>query len=432
MVKAFHRALSRGAAGAAEIGRVLKVGHRLGVIDGLRGIAILVVVWIHVWQQCWRAVDFHVGPLEINLQPLAETGYLGVSLFFFISGFVIALPFVEAKFLDRPAPTLSNFYWRRFLKIVPSYWLNIVVCLALGVTFTSLYGPPWRSILTHLAFIHNWDINDRMAINGVLWTLAVEVQFYAIAPFLIALFLRWPAVVFALSVGSAILWRIRSYTTDGTLLDFRMDQMPGNLDLFTFGILTAYLFVLVESRHPKLAARAAGWTVLGIAGALASLALVNWCYAVRYDHNGWGGSYWQLQYRTLLAAAIGMTALGSLFAARWWKRTLANPVLLFLAAISYNLYLWHDVVALMSERYRIPNWHTPRRYDDPVWGTTYLIVVPIAAIVVATIVTYGFERPILRFKNADPIGALLRTAGFRPPLPAREYPPDERSPHRAS
>lgn len=384
--------------------------HRLGVIDGLRGIAIVVVVWFHAWQQSWLGFNFESRGLPINLQPVVETGFLGVSLFFFISGFVIGLPFIEASLQGRPPPSLTDFYWRRFLKIVPSYWLNLAVCLALGVTAYASFAVLLNDAIVHLFFVHNWWFDSRMTINGVLWTLAIEVQFYLIAPFLLRLFLRFPLFTFLAVVSLANLYRFLNFTTDSLLLDYRMEQLPGNIDLFMIGILAAYVYVRVSEKRPELAAKTGRWTLLAMAGALAAIVLVNFCYSVRFNDPGDAFSAWQMRYRTFLGASFGLLAVGSLFAAPWWKKALANPFLLFMAAISYNLYLWHDVVLLVSERSRFPDWRTAAKHDDPVWQWTYMLLMPLIAVAVATAITYWFERPILRLKRIHPsdvIGTLL-------------------------
>ncbi len=386
--------------------------HRIGVIDGLRGIAILVVLWFHTWQQSWLSSDFSSRHVPINFQPVVETGFLGVSLFFFISGFVIGLPFIEASLEGRPEPRLDTFYWHRFLKIVPSYWLNLAACLALGLTVYTSFSSLANDAVVHLFFVHNWWNSSRMTINGVLWTLAIEVQFYLIAPFLLRVFLRFPLVTFLSVVFLANFWRFFNYTPDSLLLDYRMEQLPGNIDLFMIGILAAYVFAIV-SRLPELAGKSGRWTLLAAAGALAALYLVNGCYSVRYHDQSDAFSAWQMRFRTLLGASFAVLAVGSLFAAGWWKKLLANPVLLFLAAISYNLYLWHDVVLLLSERLRVPNWATADKHDDPVWQLVFSVTVPIVAIAVATAITYGFERPILQLKKTKPgevLGALIARA----------------------
>src|ERR1700692_2117973 len=85
-----------------------------GVLDGLRGLAVLLVLWYHVWEISWLT-----PPAWLAFLP--ATGFIGVTLFFFLSGFVIAYPFVRSRFDESPQPSWRHFVWRRFIKIVPSY-----------------------------------------------------------------------------------------------------------------------------------------------------------------------------------------------------------------------------------------------------------------------------------------------------------------------
>src|SRR5579864_4400360 len=99
---------------------------RLAVLDGLRGIAVLLVLWYHIWEISWLP-----APLPA-LQFVPETGFGGVDLFFFISGFVIVYPFVKAAYTGDVMPGWGQFAYRRAIKIVPSYVLSIVVAIAIG------------------------------------------------------------------------------------------------------------------------------------------------------------------------------------------------------------------------------------------------------------------------------------------------------------
>ena len=96
---------------------------------------------------------------------------------------------------------------------------------------------------------------------------------------------------------------------------------------------------------------------------------------------------------------IAVLALGSLFARRWWQRTLANPLLLFLSVISYNLYLWHEAIVVQCSKTGFPcalnadPWRTSRD-----WGFQYFWMYVIVSIALATLMTFAVERPLLRLR----------------------------------
>ena len=112
----------------------------------------------------------------------------------------------------------------------------------------------------------------------------------------------------------------------------------------------------------------------------------------------------QLYTRGLFALAFAAIAFGSLCAPRWWQLLLANPPLRFLALISYNLYLYHQMIAR-----EMVTWHFPPYQGDPHfdhgWQISYTALAFVLTIVQAAIVTYAFERPLLRLPEPGPFAA---------------------------
>ncbi|MEA2719353.1 MAG: hypothetical protein QOJ39_1217, partial [Candidatus Eremiobacteraeota bacterium] len=210
-------------------------GGRVATIDGLRGIAILAVVWYHVWQISWQSA---VIPLvNVSLQPIAETGFLGVDLFFFISGFVLMLPYAHAHLTGAPRPSLRHFFSRRFLKIVPSYILVIVVMIAAGAQTYAHWGDAVRDVGFHLLFVHNWFAVTNGSIDSVMWSLGAEVQFYVLFPLLVLAFVRWPVICAAalFAVGNG--WRIWAMLSNHYFYAQRLEQLPAYVDFFAAGML---------------------------------------------------------------------------------------------------------------------------------------------------------------------------------------------------
>lgn len=373
-----------------------KPAHRLGVLDGLRGIAILLVVWFHVWQISWLP-----APLPA-LQFLPESGFLGVDIFFFLSGFVISYPFVRARIEGRAAPGWGHFALRRAAKIVPSYLLAIAAAYVTGYAATQGGGNVAQDVVTHLFFIHNWFASTYGSINGVLWTLAVEVQFYCVFPLLAVPFLRRPYLTCGAMIAAALAYRLAvTHAPDTYYAGQLIEQLPGYLDCFGSGMLAAWLYVRLRD-HPAVADDAARrWaaTAIALAGFLALGVLFQTFFAMRYENDAF--IHWKTVHRTWLALDCIAVAVGSLFAWRAWRAALANPVLLFFAYISYNWYIYHQFVARELFAHRIPPWNGNDPHFDPGWQYAFSAVAFVASIAVAALVTYGFERPLLRWISAD-------------------------------
>lgn len=357
------------------------------MLDGLRGVAVLLVLWYHVWEISWLP-----APLPA-LQFIPETGFVGVDLFFYISGFVIVYPFVKALARGEEPPSWGRFAYRRAIKIVPSYVLSIAAMIAIGYAHFSNAGEALRDIGTHLLFIHTWWSGTYGSINGVLWTLAVEVEFYAIFPLLWLAFKRYPWLTAGVMAAVSLLYRTHAaqccYHTSMWLLVY---NLPGYLDVFAAGMISALLYV--RWREVDASWRAPLATLAAIAGFLMLALLLQNLWSIRMTDQ-WS-TVWQIHNRTLVAAAFVLMGLGSLLALPLWQRLLANPPLLFFAAISYNLYLYHQPLARLLLKWHIPPYAGSDQHADPHWEVTYTVVAAGATIAQATLVTYLFERPLLR------------------------------------
>jgi peptidoglycan/LPS O-acetylase OafA/YrhL len=374
------------------------VNDRLGVLDGMRGIAVLLVLWYHLWEISWLP-----APVT-GLQWIPETGFIGVHLFFFLSGFVITYPFLRALRSGVPLPSWGHFAWRRFIKIVPSYVLSIAIAYAIGFAASVRAGAlPWQEVLTHLLFIHTWWATTYGSINGVLWTLAVEVEFYLIFPLVWFCFARRPWITGFAMIAIATAWRMHAaqccFTTSMPLL---VENLPGYLDIFACGMLAAWVFVTWGDRLRS--PRATGvMPLLAIGG----VALLSELLIGMFDHRT--SPQWevglQILTRPLYGLGFAAIAIGFLTAPRVWQMLLANPPLRFLAVISYNLYLYHQMIALELVRHGIPSYVGDPHYD-PAWQVHYTIVAVVLTIAEAAFVTYLFERPLLRVPDPRPARAV--------------------------
>lgn len=404
--------------------------HRLDALDGMRGIAIGIVLWFHLWQISWLDPHYAFPNYYFTLSFVPIGGFLGVELFFFISAFCLSYPYVRAHFAERELPSVRHFAFRRFIKIVPSYLLSLFAVILLAAFPNSSFAENihWASlgaflsdIAAHLTFLHTYFYETYASINGVLWTLGIEVQFYVLFPLLVLILLRAPLSLAGVMTAIAIVYRMRISACCRTpIFDHNLNQLLGFLDYFAAGMLCAYLYEWIRLRKPKLAQIQWLWTLVAMGGFVWCIHLFQNLEQQRLlEHFA---EWWVVRNGTFYALAIFAATFGSLLAIPTWQTLLANPVLVFLSIISYNLYLWHQVLIRWAASLPWPI-ATPVRNGDPryEWGVT--IVGSIVSIAVASAITYWFERPLLRMKPEELARRMRGVFRRRAPLELSGAPP---------
>ena len=142
--------------------------HRIGALDGLRAVSVALVILAHLSQ-------------NLSVGMLAKYGNLGVSIFFFISGYVICLNMVKEE-SERSAFSVKAFFARRFFRIIPPLLLYVATVGILGnaglipTTLTGYVGA--------LTFSCNFRFVNCDWFMGHTWSLAFEEQFYLAFPIL--------------------------------------------------------------------------------------------------------------------------------------------------------------------------------------------------------------------------------------------------------
>jgi peptidoglycan/LPS O-acetylase OafA/YrhL len=356
--------------------------HRLEVIDGLRGIAILVVVFYHAWLVTGQRLEFQVGGVTFSLQFLATTGFLGVDLFFFLSGFCLFYPYARRHFERREPQSLAEYARRRALKIVPSYVVALTIfTLPFHNHFDSLSAAA-GNYFAHLFFIHPWFVQTFDSISGPFWTLGVEVQFYLVFPAIAYVMRSWPLRGYLAILVVAEAYRLVLIATHQDVAFYPVNQLPAFLDIFVGGMVAAYAVVWARMNIPNLARYRRALTLAAIATFVAAgvgLAALASSPALQSQDAFF---QWQSRFRPAIALLLIVLAVSSVLAADRWRRTLANPLFVFLSAISYNLYLWHLEIFV---------WSRGVSADQRI----VLAISITTAILTATFFTYALEQPIL-------------------------------------
>ena len=168
---------------------------RLHGIDALRGAAAFGVVLFHAVQQGEKVLPHNILQYPVRAVQFASTfGYIGVFLFFVISGFCIHLQWARSKAAGvEPEIHFTSFWKRRIRRLYPPYIIALLLFLlitaaTIGITLNRFF---FYDLGMHLLMLHNLDPKTCYTINGVFWTLAIEEQLYLAYFLLLFIRVRW-------------------------------------------------------------------------------------------------------------------------------------------------------------------------------------------------------------------------------------------------
>lgn len=365
----------------------------------MRGFAILMVLLYHERELVGYHMQFPAAQPLVGFETLAQTGFMGVELFFFLSGFCLFYPYARSMLEGGPHPTVREFAYRRFIKIVPSYVLALTVLAWIYRTDFASWSDLGRNYFLHLFFLHPISKETFYSISGPLWTLGIEVQFYILFPLIAFAFVRSPIVVW-LVLGVAALayrsWIVQSHVWAYTFYD---NQLLGVIDLFATGMLGAYLYIRLRPFFERSARARIAATVAAIAALVVGNLLLRGLMGQEAAEPPFGFYHWQVLHRTDIGLDCLVFALSSAFALTGWRLAVANPLLAWLSVISYNLYLWHAGIILYCHNHGFPCALKPLPWQTvPHWGEIYLATSLIYSLAIATLITYLLERPLLRLR----------------------------------
>src|SRR5690242_13040439 len=154
--------------------------REIAVLDGVRALAIGLVLWTHIQHLAGDAgADVGSG----LLYRIGAFGFTGVFLFFVLSGFLLFLPFARAIIGGGALPSARNFYLRRALRILPLYYTALAVYL-LFLRPSLLHRANLHVAVLSVLLVHDSRPDSIIAITPPLWSLALEAQFYVLLPWL--------------------------------------------------------------------------------------------------------------------------------------------------------------------------------------------------------------------------------------------------------
>jgi len=317
----------------------LDLTRRIPELDGMRGAAIAMVVFVHY---VWWALTPPTSKLVLDIQATTRIFWSAVDLFFVLSGFLIGGNLLDAR--DSPN-YFSTFYFRRFCRVLPIYFLFLAMT---GLAYVLIYRPigarldwvfsenmPWYS---YVLFIQNfWVAKANKAGPPILsptWAFAVEVQFYLLVPAIIR-YMRKSALPYIFVSGIIIAPIVRLYLVhlSRTNLGATYVLLPCRMDSLFFGILCAYYLRQPEIWKQLIERRDRVWGVFFILLAgMPILSTKGLPFTLLWMAAGYG--WMSLFFVTVLILAVTKPDCRLSGVLRWrWLTSLGT--------ISYGVYLFH-------------------------------------------------------------------------------------------
>ena len=333
----------------------MSANNRLVELDALRGIAAILVVAFH-YSTRYQAIYGHPAALWFDV----PWGYLGVDLFFIISGFVIFMT------LKRTTDT-RDFLVSRFSRLFPGYWFALICTFAI-VLFFSLPGREvsvFNAVINFSMFQYWLKIPH---VDSVYWTLSLELSFYVIMILLYQMrLLKW---IDRLAITGLFFYATTYLFEQTTGLQvpgvIRTTLLIGYGQLFIAGIMFFRLHEIAITPPPRQR------NLL-----IHSILLV--CLGMQGLMQGMNHLFATTVFFALFYAIIYGNKLIGFF--------LTRPLMVFLGVISYSLYLVHQNIGYVIMR---------QMYGLNFPPFIALLTAVVASLALATFITYGIERPAMR------------------------------------
>lgn len=349
-----------------------KLGYR-PELDGLRGVSILLVFIHHIYH------------------PFVPGGFLGVDIFFVLSGFLITSLLLQ-EFHQTDTINLRNFYLRRCLRLMPAvcFFILCVTFYALLFESPAAFAQTSQAALLTLIYVSNWfyafgwaSANNAL---GVTWSLAIEEQFYLVSPLILSLALSFKLKrkfmiysliigVLAIAVYRKILWNADANVSR---LYYGSDTRADALIIGCLtGLMTSWNLLPYSSRRFKFYLRILSAIVLSILIYL--LAFEEWSDPILYNQAGY----------TVVSLCVALLLLLIIRCPpKFALHILQFTPLVWVGQVSYGLYLWH-----WASRYFI--------YRGSVLppDATHLFLVVILSFGFTILSYYLIEKPFLKLKK---------------------------------
>jgi peptidoglycan/LPS O-acetylase OafA/YrhL len=369
------------------------VDRTFPTLNAVRAAGALMVVLTHSAFNTGKINDGWVGAALARLD-------FGVTLFFILSGFLLSRPWFVAAALGRREPSTRHYLWKRALRILPLYWVVVVVALLIDPQNDDATWQDWVSQLTFTQLYRPELLGSSLT---QMWSLCTEVAFYLVLPLICLALTGWRPRTLRLNrvLGGAALISVAGVTWQVAMAQIPGRQghygqwLPGYLPWFMIGVAFAAVSASLAARPrehvlDRMGADLTGCWILAVgvfavacsplAGPRLLLTPTGWEAGTKVVLYAIAGTF------LVLPMVFGPEREGSV------RRVLCGPVPFWLGEISYGIFAIHMIV--LNQVFLA--------LDLAVFTGRFLTVAVLTiavTTVLATISFYAFEKPILRLKN---------------------------------
>ncbi len=370
-------------------------GNYFAPLTGLRGLAALIVLFFHV--VLVAPIHESYGAVIDELLLFYHNGFLGIYLFFVLSGFLLSFSFLSAQQKNKKS-NLKQFAINRCLRVLPSYYVQIIILSLATWLFIGVKFSPY-DIIMHLLMLHNLDISTSGSMNAVYWTLPIEWNFYYALPLLSLFFLKgrwfWLIIIsLVLGLGSRVLigevFFAQAEVHERVWIATQIFAIP---EYFLFGMAGAYWrFKLDKNSWPIRY----GDVIMIVGAILLIIGIKNikwWLYWTTPQH------YWWNAYAPL---ALTLFVFGASAQQRLSRLLWTNRFMMVLGILSYGIYLWHWILLeKILNKLNIIEWLNRQGASE----LSILLILTGILLIITLIVSYlnyrFVEKPFINLKRKN-------------------------------
>ncbi len=368
----------------------LIVGQHYPAIDGLRGIAVLLVLWFHSSYFITIDMDAQLSGFTYGYYLLTILGETGVDLFFVLSGFLITGILIDTA---NDKQVFRNFYIRRSLRIFPLYYAVLFIFIAYFSIIFGVNGLDSGKIFAHLFYVQNWSLthnNDQFILLDHTWSLAVEEQFYLFWPLLFLSFYNKGSVRNVLILCAVMVlasWCMRLFFTDLSQYKWAYTFTISRLDGLAFGALLSILCANYMDKCKKYN------KFLPYVMIITFIAIL---FVLFSPETKMGSHHAMIRYGLILFAIFYVSLLAYIFLSKEnniLKRFFSLGCFRGIGKVSYGVYIFHSPVMMIIVR--------QIDLDMGYWKGHLILLLSgtVISFVLASISYRYFEKPILRLKD---------------------------------